>query len=183
MHALLTKLWRGNDYTKLCFFLFFYHFIKLFFYWGKCALHTNCTEIVIFYCIYLKTGCFEIKTSTTKFPVKCGIFVFICCSRRTTRFTCIFSLFFFTTRFCGHSSCNFPFWYRLYCAVSFCFHWLHFEFPVDVVLFSRSDVEGKSPWEGERSSHRKEFFRPLFCDFEWNGFESVSSGASRLNLN
>lgn len=34
------------------------------FYWGKCALHSICTEIVIFYCIYLKqTGCFRIKNS------------------------------------------------------------------------------------------------------------------------
>lgn len=79
MHALLKKLWHGADYKKLLFSIPISISLS-FFYWGKCALHTNCTEIVIFYCIYLKTGCFEIKTSTTKFPVKCGICVFICYS-------------------------------------------------------------------------------------------------------
>lgn len=94
MHALPKKLWRSADYTNSSSFFFPFFTISLsFFYWGKCALHTNCTEIVIFYCIYLKkkTGCFEIKTSTTKFPVKCGISLYLLLTNNETQ--CVFALF------------------------------------------------------------------------------------------
>lgn len=57
------------------------------FYWGTCALHSICTEIVIFYCIYLKTkqGALRFKKKRRQEPPNIPVkmwyisFVFISC--------------------------------------------------------------------------------------------------------
>jgi len=103
------NMWPGANYTKaktFCiihfeFFIFpcvFFFFPFSFFlpppeavtrfYRGKCALTSICTEIVIFYCIYLKQGAMRFKRKIIQppdIPVECGMisFVFISCSSRS----------------------------------------------------------------------------------------------------
>lgn len=81
--VLIILKYKSSSFSSIFFSLLFNfkQFHEAFF-WGKCALHSICTEIVIFYCIYLKqTGCFQIKKHKDHQIFQSNVaFVFISCS-------------------------------------------------------------------------------------------------------
>lgn len=89
MHALLKEtVWQGANYTKVLVLtlspplsLVSFTISWSFFYWGKCALHSICTEIVIFYCIYLKNkqGALKLKKKNKDHQIfQSNVVYFIC---------------------------------------------------------------------------------------------------------
>lgn len=149
--------WRNCGYTKLSFLWFFFkRFIKLFFYWGKCALHTNCTEIVIFYCIYLKQGALRLNHVPPSLP-SCGMFVFIGVSLALLRPV--------TPRCCSTLLPLIKRWpptpVRVLCAVG-----------------TRG---GRRPW-GDSEPQKRSLCRPLFLGLFWVCVRGIAADLNHYTL-